>query len=72
MYGEWLIIYSRGTRRRPVVKRVLANTMEEAARKFYAVRTGAIIKNVSTDNALQYLLDNDFSDPVLAEAIPEP
>ena len=74
MYGEYIIIRSRPgyETRHPVVKRVLANTPEEAARKFVAVMTGRTVKNLTTETAMQYLLENDFSDPVMADAIPEP
>jgi hypothetical protein len=73
-YGEYIIIRSRPgyEKRNPVVKRVLANSAPEAARKFVAVMTGKIEKDVTTDDAMQYLLENDFSDPVMAEVIPEP
>jgi hypothetical protein len=53
------------------VKRVLASTPKEAARKFVGVMTGRRVKDVSTDDAHEYLIENDFSFPVTAEAIPE-
>ena len=74
MYGEYIIVRSRPSyeTRHPVVKRVLASTPQEAARKFVAVMTGKLAKDVTTDDALLYLLENDFSDPIQAEAVPEP
>jgi len=73
-YGEYIIIRSRPgyETRHPVVKRVLANTPEEAARKFFAVMTGKLVKDVTTDDAHEYLIENNFSFPVMAEMIPEP
>ena len=73
-YGEYIIIRSRPgyETRHPVVKRVLASTPQEAARKFVAVMTGKLAKDVTTDEAMEYLLEEGFSDPVMAEAIPEP
>ena len=68
-YGEYIIIRSRPgyETRHPVVKRVLANTPQDAARKFVAAWTGKLTKDVTTDDAMQYLLENNFSDPVMAE-----
>jgi hypothetical protein len=73
-YGEYIIIRSRPgyETSHPVAKRVLADTSEEAARKFFAVMTGKLVKDVTTDDAYEYLIENDFRFPVLAEMIPEP
>ena len=74
MYGEYIIVRSRPgyEKRKPVVKRILADTPQMAARKFVALMTGIRPIDVTTDEAMEYLLANDFSDPVMAEAIPEP
>ena len=73
-YGEYIIIRSRPgyEKRHPVAKRILANTPEEAARKFVAVMTGRTAKDVTTDDAHEYLIEGDFSFPVIADAMPEP
>ena len=74
MYGEYIIVRSRSAyeKKRPVIKKVLASSYQEAARKFVAVMTGKLVKDVTSDGAMTYLFENDFSDPIQAEAVPEP